>query len=1290
MRVNKRSAVSGDSRHIAAAAAGVRGRTSGASKRTALLAGTALITGIVVATLPSLVRAEPMPGGTCIVTNPGSTDLTYRNVVCTGDITGKDEAKYKSGAEPVSPDSKTFDMDLVLTAPETVSDSTVYNYFHDGEGIVIESDKTAGKATAGYDVTVSVGGTSAISSSKNGISVTTKTADVDNTGAITITSGAFIEALGKDGNGIKAESEGGNISITNTGIIGVTFDEALTLSENQFYVGETPATLKDGSAFDISQVAGSGIVATTKTGTISIYNGVAEDGLVIESGAIYAAKDGISATTKGTGASGEVISIVNVGDIYAGESGIVAEITDKTSTGGISIINAGHIESKIGISVKNEGTGRIDVYNLSDETIISSDDGIHVDGKGGNITVANGLPVSDGEVNLDGVIVAGKIGINVTNKGGNVLIFNNDFSEIYAGGDYGISAKVDNKDATEDYGNITIVNSGFVGAEGANAKAGIYAEITKDSPGGYVAVSNGFFVSASADARVNAYKDNGDGTFVVPSGKDAGTGIQIKMEGGSAGEGIVYDIAPEFGGFAVDEREFGTIVFNSGSWDFSGADDYLTPGYADGLAVAEGTEAQTTGGVFAPGGSAVDIKYKGDDAVGIINYGTLIGAGGKDTPVIKIDADKNDGGVFVYNGAGGIVGSTNTPFDWGDGLFNAVSDSRWGSVVNRASSGGLSAFADASDDLAVKIKGGASFVVNDGLIIGRLDIDGKEGGSEGEGNSIFVNNGAWFTTGESAITGRDGEQFSEAVFINNGLIQTGFDSSVSETASFKHFTLYNDGLVSMIDGGAGDRIEMLHDYVGVGGRLGVDVNYREHNADMLVMLDHGDKEDHQIFPTISGSTGIVINKVGGSSGIDPTGIVVVDYSGSSAEVPVEKECTGGSQSLCRTGDAFFISSTSQGYINIGGYGAVQDGFRASFLRQDKVDEHFELYSDWGVDARVLPSLVTAAQSIWYQSNTVVQDHIYDGYFSASADSAASVPLGYAATNPGPTKAPFPVKATPQVEDNGRILVWARAGGAWGSNDGSSTSLIGGTPITIDTGYDQDTYSFFGGADYLANSNWRIGVFGGYETSDVKYNAYGLSADFDGGSIGGFVAYKTGPFYADAEVKADFLTLDYNSAVVQNPSVDVTNVGLRLNAGYRFGTNLFYVEPVVSFSYLSTSFDDGVFAGTSVNFKDGESTRGGVGARIGTSFATSTGSADLYVLAKYWNEFGDNNSASFFDPVTLDSAAFFDALDGSFGEVTGTAAFYSLDRTTAFIVSGGSEFNSDSTQITGKIGLEKKF
>lgn len=1267
----------------------VNTRAQGTTKRATLLAGTALITGIVAA-LPSIARAEPLPTG-CVITNPGVTVLDYRNVECVGDISGKDAATYKSGKAPDSATSKTFDMDLVLTAPETVSDSTVYNYFHGGEGIVIESDKTADKTTAGYDVTVNVGGTSAIDSTKNGISVTTKTADADNTGAITITSGAFIQASGKDGNGIKAESEAGDIAITNTGIIGVDFADGLKLDGNQFYVGKDPVELKAGSAFEIGQVSGSGIVANSKTGAISISNGAFEDGVVVESGAIYAAKNGISATTKGTDATGLVISIVNAGDIYAGESGIVAEISDKTSNGGIYIANAGHIEGKTGISVKNEGTGRVEIYNVADETIISSDNGIDVDGKGGAIFVSNGFPVSDGEVNLDGVIKAGKIGINVANKGGDVVIFNNDFSEIYADGAYGISAKVDNKDATDVFGDITIVNLGFVGAQGSDAKAGIFAEITKDSAGGYTLISNGTYPYAAANARVNAYKDNGDGTFVVPSGKDSGTGIQIKMEGGSAGQGLVYDISPEFGGAGPDDREFGALVFNSGSWDFSGSDDYLTPGFADGVAVAPGTQAQTTGGVFAPGGSAVDIKYKGDDAVGIINYGTLIGAGGKDSPVVKIEADKNAGGVFLYNGDDGVIGSTNTPFGWSDAVVDALGGTSWGAIVNVAGGGGLSAFADAADDQALKIKGGAANVVNDGLIVGRIEIDGKEGGIEGEGNAVFVNNGTWLTTGESAITGAKGVLFSDAVMFNNGLIQTGFDSTVAETASFKHFTLFNDGLISMIDGGVGDRVEMLHDYVGTGGLLGVDVDYGSHSADVLAVLDHGDKEDHQIFPTISGSTGVVIHRVGASpTAVDPTGIVVVDYSGTSAATPVENSCVRGASDLCKSGDAFFISGASQGYINIGGYGAVQHGFLASFLRQNTASETFELFTDWGVDARVMPTLVTAAQTIWYQSNSVVQDHIYDGYVWSGTEAAASLPLGYAAAASAPTKAPFPVKAEPLVEDGGKLVAWARAGGGWGSADGSSTALIAGTPISIDTGYDQDTYSFFGGVDYYANSNWRFGVFAGYETSDVTYNAYGLSADYEGGSIGGFVAYKTGGFYTDAQIKADFLSLDYNSAAIYNPSVDVTNVGVRLNAGYRFDTGAFYVEPIVSFSYLSTTFDDGIFAGTNVDFRDGESTRGGVGARIGTSFVTASGSADLYVLAKIWNEFGDDNSAVFTNAVSFDNAAFWDTLNGTFGEVSGTAAFYSLDRSLAFIVSGGSEFNSDATQYNSKIGLQKKF
>ncbi|MCK0206660.1 hypothetical protein MWN33_01265 [Starkeya koreensis] len=346
----KRAAVSGKFRFRALTPAGLA--------RGALLAGTALMTCVVVVQ-PTPARAVPLSG--CTITNaPGMAPLDYWNAVCQGEISGKD-AQYKSGKAPTTGSDKTFDNDFHLTAPEVDgSDNTVYNYFN-GEGVSIEDDK-------GYDIEVEIGDTSAIESTKTGIAVKTGTKDA-NLGNISIESGAYIEA--SKGDGITAESKDGDIVIVNTGIVGVIFADKLSLKDNQFYVDTTPVDLEVGEAFTIGQVKGTGIKATSKSGDITIWNGVLDEmtSKIVETGAIYAKEDGISAKNE-SGAG--VIDIFNAGDIYADKNGISVE-TGKDSTGHTDIYNFGHIEAdKTGIAVKAEGSGSVDIYNASSETIIAA------------------------------------------------------------------------------------------------------------------------------------------------------------------------------------------------------------------------------------------------------------------------------------------------------------------------------------------------------------------------------------------------------------------------------------------------------------------------------------------------------------------------------------------------------------------------------------------------------------------------------------------------------------------------------------------------------------------------------------------------------------------------------------------------------------------------------------------------------------------------------------------------------------------------------------------------------
>lgn len=537
------------------------------------------------------------------------------------------------------------------------------------------------------------------------------------------------------------------------------------------------------------------------------------------------------------------------------------------------------------------------------------------------------------------------------------------------------------------------------------------------------------------------------------------------------------------------------------------------------------------------------------------------------------------------------------------------------------------------------------------------------------GANRFVNWGAWITTGTSSFSGTDG-----SLLDNDGLIYTAVDGSGVTKTSFQGFDLLNHGLVSMIDGAAGDRTDLAANYDAEGGLLGVDVNFDTEVSDVFAISDA--VVGKTTMPkTVSGSTGIVIHQVNDY----PTGlhfpIEVVDYSGATGDsgngIPVENPCDG----LCREDDAFFISDLSDGYVNIDGYGATRNGLFASFLSQTTDENAFELTSAWGPDAHAMPGLTTGMQNIGHFVSGVARDHLYGNYFPAQSVRVSSA--GHGTAEPAPAAAGL------------KPVLWARASGSWTDRDISVMEVIGGVPLSFDTGFDQDTKSLLAGADFV-NGDFRLGVYGGFVSSSQDFHSYDMSADYSGGTIGAYGTYTNGGLYLDAEVKADLLDVSYNSPI-GNVKTSARSIGFLTNAGYRYEMRNFYIEPNGTIAYLRTELDDVNFGGASVDFSNGESLRGGIGVKVGTSLPSRNGHrTDFALSAKVWKEFKDANEVTFTDNATLDTVTYQDRIDGVFGEVGGEVTFYSDDRTFSGFVSGAVQFNDDFSTFSAGAGFRKKF
>ncbi|KQU99254.1 autotransporter outer membrane beta-barrel domain-containing protein [Devosia sp. Root105] len=960
-----------------------------------------------------------------------------------------------------------------------------------------------------------------------------------------------------------------------------------------------------------------------------------------------------------------------------------------------------------------------------------NEDGVHVSDIGGELHVNNAgtlgdtfdLSVLDPQVsnNEDGLLdtgylfgdVAAGMGIWGQQRGVNVY-------------DVGRTVNINNGSYTDDLGHL-IEDGGLI--VGVNDDAvhisgveGVFEEEGSDS--WYQAVNlhnrdglmwggdDGAYIR-NADGNVNANNDGGtifgieDGLQVDDTWRgnvfvsNAGGRIQ-----GFYGDGIKMEEVDSFDGYG------GHVGIANG--DFDGNPDPLSE---DGYNSNWGMD----GGLIWGADRGIDITDADQVWIGNGVGGIIVGDGYWQEPVINLaTSNEDDGGADIINL--GLMTSDNIPYferDWTapdaidvpalpldtDAVASLLQD--YDDIGSFVWSGGqvglvdnLDSYADAASDMLMWTRGGATYVENHGVMVGRVNMDGHNGDDwpDVRGNTV-KNFGTWLVT-DNGEWGTEMHGSSNDEIHNAGLIQTAFGWDTYETANFggvNTFTnggYYDDGfqaevgLLSMIDDGTGDFTWIDHNFRGgedgsLTSFVGLDVNFGPQMGPINDDPSTWRADYLEIEDEIQGSTGLIINKVGTA----PTDLLGDKIYVAYAPVDANDESMQCYEVACVEGDTMYIDAASEGYINVDGVGAIQDGFYAWYLHEEGFapDPDFVLESGWAPQAAQLPTLITAAQNIWHDTAGVVADHIYGNHFplAGSGGAGADLPVG---------ELPIAPDATPGA------AVWAKATGNWTDQNTEVTEIIPpGGPVTIDTSFVQNTFSILGGVDFQpmggGEDGLRAGVFGGYVGSNLDFDSYGAAAEYTGGVIGAYAAFTSGGFYADAEVKADLLNVTYTAPI--SPGFEVsgasTSIGILANTGYRMElADSAFFEPIASVAFVSTQLDGFDAGGASVEFSDGTSLQGGIGARVGVTLGTpGDTTTELAVLGKIWNEFEDANQITITDGIG-NSTTFSDGISGVFGELTGTATVYSADRSFSAFGSAGVKFNEDFTSVDAKAGLRKGF
>ncbi|RUP09839.1 autotransporter domain-containing protein [Hyphomicrobium sp.] len=995
-----------------------------------------------------------------------------------------------------------------------------------------------------------------------------------------------------------------------------------------------------------------------------------------------------------TGRHDDGIDIRDVRDDVRIENSFGGRITGRDD--GIKIHD---VRDDVKITNSHGGTitGRhgdgIDISDIRDDVTIDNHDGGRISGEDsgvkiskvrGDATISNddgkitgrhdsGVDISDvrGDVKIDsdgGRITGGDDGVRVGDVRGDVVIHNRDGK--ITGDDDGVHVR----DVRDD---VIVINS-YGGSIAGRSDDGVDIRHVGDDVG----IDNRFHGTISG--HDNGVQINDVDNVVIANG----SGGSIR---GRNGAGIRIDDAD--GLVIIDNTRRGRIVGHDDGIHIENADDDVAIDNRYGGRIegerGNGIDIRNVdddvwidnryGGKITGHDDGVKIRNVGDDVV-ILNSrgGRIIGERGDGVNVRSVDGDvgidnergsiqgrddgiklsRIDGDVWIGNDGGRIEGRRDTgvkvradgsvTIDNGDGTIKgrkgAISiqaDSATinssgliegggrhgvaielstgdGATINNYAEGLIRSSRGLTADVIIEARGGAVTINNDGTMIGRIDL--SDAGDTYAAN-VFNNtsNDSWHFTGTSDLGGGLAD-----VFNNTGTIYTTDPNNpahnditiLTGVEYFNNGGNGDTGTINLRDGYAGDVFilrptdggELL--YYGADGQSALKVDAflgKPSNSISDTLVIEGD---------VTGTTAIYVNNVSSGFGAyNPYGTTVVEATGS---LPA---------------GSFFLAN---GPINTGlfTYDLYLNGSNEWVLASAPNQTFFEL-----------PSLTSAAQSIWHNAAGAWLDRTADLRTSLN-ETCAPVSL----------KDPNAACARP-------------ASGVWAKVLGSSESRSTNHAFTLmnsTAGYSVNTElaggGVIGGYDIIRSTEdgkgiWMVGVMGGYLRSELNFDHSANSADFQSGAVGAYVTYLQGGWFIDGQFMANLGNVKYSGSQSVSEHSSMTAVGGVIDAGYRITRGNGFIEPGATLSYVSANIDAMDLYDTSVDFSNGDSLRGRLGVRVGTTIAKERAKYEPFIGVSALYEFLGNNTADVTSGDYLLKAT--DNRSGALGEVTGGVNVFSL-------------------------------
>ena len=278
-------------------------------------------------------------------------------------------------------------------------------------------------------------------------------------------------------------------------------------------------------------------------------------------------------------------------------------------------------------------------------------------------------------------------------------------------------------------------------------------------------------------------------------------------------------------------------------------------------------------------------------------------------------------------------------------------------------------------------------------------------------------------------------------------------------------------------------------------------------------------------------------------------------------------------------------------------------------------------------------------------------------------------------------------------------VWMKIVGDWSRRSSTDTLTLFNKTYTFNTGYNADTTAIIGGIDFLSQTDkdkaWVLGVQGGYVDTNVRFKASATRTNLTGGSVGVYGSFVSGGLFVDGVINGNFLRAEWSlPGFIVNPNLfqasgDVTTWGGRVEAGYQMplGASSFW-EPVGSLSYGRSSFDNLAMPGGAGNFlstNNGDTFRGDLGLRIGTTAAYQYYKVKLALEGRVGDEFDGKTTTNLVIPGGPNFINTND-ISGVYGEVKGEANLFAMGNNLSAFLNAGVKWKTHYQDSTITLGF----